>query len=92
MCLSRVYSFSSPTINGGQKPAEIPVQSTLCVPTVRLRLTDSIPQDLTGRVKKISDLYFAYGGFSEIYKGIYQEESGAQLPVSFCIFRMSSMN
>lgn len=30
-------------------------------------------KDLTGHVRKISDLYFAYGTFSEVYKGSYQD-------------------
>jgi len=45
------------------------------------------PKDLTGRVRKITDLYFAYGGFSEVYKGIYRDESGLPRDVAIKVIR-----
>ncbi|KAF8621360.1 hypothetical protein AX15_007832 [Amanita polypyramis BW_CC] len=44
-------------------------------------------RDLTGHIKKISDLYFAYGGFSEVYKGSYRDEKGSERDVAIKIIR-----
>ncbi|PFH53649.1 hypothetical protein AMATHDRAFT_54876 [Amanita thiersii Skay4041] len=43
--------------------------------------------DLTGRVRKITDLYFAYGGFSEVYRGVFTDDQGAQHFVAIKIIR-----
>ncbi|KAF8722330.1 hypothetical protein AX14_009892 [Amanita brunnescens Koide BX004] len=40
------------------------------------------PKDLTGYVWKTSNAYFAYGGFSEVYQGIYQDQYRRQHPVA----------
>ncbi|KAF8623869.1 hypothetical protein AX17_007271 [Amanita inopinata Kibby_2008] len=44
-------------------------------------------KDLTGRVRRISDLYFAYGGFSEVFKGVYVDDTGSQRDVAIKIIR-----
>ncbi|KAK2464987.1 hypothetical protein APHAL10511_003063 [Amanita phalloides] len=48
-------------------------------------------KDLTGHVRKISDLYFAYGGFSEVFKGTYQDGSGLQRSVAIKVIRGTRM-
>lgn len=38
-------------------------------------------QDLTGQVTKGPDIYFAYGGFGDIYKGSWKNPETSQITV-----------
>ncbi|KAK2464986.1 hypothetical protein APHAL10511_003062 [Amanita phalloides] len=46
-------------------------------------------KDLTGRVRKVSESYFACGGFSEVFEGIYQDEAGRQRSVAIKVLRVN---
>jgi len=49
-------------------------------------------RDLTGLVRKTSDLPFGTGGFSDVYMGIYQDGSGQALSVVIKVIRGIGMN
>jgi len=51
-------------------------------------MSDESPyKDLTGHVWKTSDLNVGEGGFSDVYKGIYQDGSGQQHQVAIKVIR-----
>jgi len=67
-----------PTDGDDERPFKVrPLQSRFC----SKQRTHWRYQDLTGRVTKTQDVVFAIGGFSDVYKGEYVDESGVKHPV-----------
>ncbi|TFK38500.1 kinase-like domain-containing protein [Crucibulum laeve] len=44
-------------------------------------------KDLTGQVKKLDNHYFDYGGFSDVYKGVWIESPGVERRVAIKVLR-----